>query len=257
MAVSIRREQIEAFDQAAASMFENEMVTNSRRFSPHLCGSLDEQQIRSAIRFGVLEANRYGFSFRGPVRLYLELMLLFGSHFDIDPQYSTLHEILSDPSDQMNRAENVYDEVVRYNATVAGPDSRNIQRFLEYLSGRIKTRDIKSLENIDKTLERELSKVFPQKILYTGSENLRKLVESGVKAAQQIEFNSPRNALLIVLMMLGLGQGCIDDPFYPWISRTLNGSHLKDSDDVADRLESQLIAWFDQVNADSMQGKLT
>ena len=70
-----------------------------------------KEQMRKAIHFGTGQTFSHGFNFRGPVRLYLELMVLFGSHFDTDPQYPWAARILADhdgnrpyPSRQNDRA---------------------------------------------------------------------------------------------------------------------------------------------------------
>ena len=87
----IRSEQrggVQGGGVSAEAFFEKEMVSPPfREFSPPLFKAVGEEQMRKAIRFGIGRADSYGFTFRGPVRLYLELMLLFGSHFDTDPQY--------------------------------------------------------------------------------------------------------------------------------------------------------------------------
>jgi hypothetical protein len=103
----IRREQMQALGQAALRAFEDEMVVHLADFSPPLFRAVKEDQLRIAIRLGIARAGEYGITFRGPIRLYLELMLLFGSHFDTDPQYPWATEILKDQAHglQMQRAE--------------------------------------------------------------------------------------------------------------------------------------------------------
>ena len=91
----IRPEQMEVFKEAALRSFESEMVAHLAEFSPPLFKAIGEEQMRKAIQFGIDRAGSYGFDFRGPVRLYLELMLLFGSHFDTDPQYPWAAAILT------------------------------------------------------------------------------------------------------------------------------------------------------------------
>ena len=85
--LQIRFDQMKVFEEAAWLHFEDEMVVHSREFSPKLCAVLGEEQLRVALRQAIKRAGGYGFTFRGPVRLYIELMFLFGSHFDTDPQY--------------------------------------------------------------------------------------------------------------------------------------------------------------------------
>ena len=98
------------------------MVAHLAEFSPPLFKAVGEEQMRKAIRFGIGRADSYGFTFRGPVRLYLELMLLFGSHFDTDPQYPWAAAILTDQDSdpQMQCAERLYEVTMDYREEVAG-----------------------------------------------------------------------------------------------------------------------------------------
>ena len=75
----IRSEQITALENAMARRFQDEMVAHLAEFSPPLFRVIKEDQMREAVRFGIQKAGQYGFTLRGPIRLYLELMLLFGS----------------------------------------------------------------------------------------------------------------------------------------------------------------------------------
>src|SRR5271165_3956697 len=112
----IRTEQMETFRDAARRTFENDMVAHLSQFSPPLFRTLGEEQLRCAIRFGTCRAAGHGFTFRGPVRLYLEAMLLFGSHFDTDPQYLWAVETLADQESapQLQRAFSLYMKILDY-----------------------------------------------------------------------------------------------------------------------------------------------
>src|ERR1043165_9279855 len=92
----IRKEQIDVLTGSMLQGFEDEMVEHLAEFSPPLFAVIKEEQMRKAGRFGFDKCDKYGFTLRGPMRLYLEMMLLFGSHFDTDPQYSWATEILLD-----------------------------------------------------------------------------------------------------------------------------------------------------------------
>ena len=76
-----------AFEQAALRRFEDEMVVHSKDFSPLLCEIIGEDQLRVAVRQAMARAAGYGFTYRGPIRLFIEMMFLCGSAFDTDPQY--------------------------------------------------------------------------------------------------------------------------------------------------------------------------
>jgi hypothetical protein len=101
----ISAQQMKALGQAALKNFEDEMVVHSKKFSPRLCEVLGDEQLREAIRRAIGRAGEYGFDLRGPVRLYIEMMFLYGSSFDTDPQYPWAAQALRSSEPQMQRAE--------------------------------------------------------------------------------------------------------------------------------------------------------
>src|SRR6266446_3642611 len=130
--MKIRTEQIEVFEQAAVRNFEDEMVEHLADFSPPLFKVIKQDQMRQAVRFGMSQAGQYGLTLRGPIRLYLEMMLLFGSHFDTDPQYAWAADILKHQHSvtEMARAERLYQKTLDYQEKVSGPDDANTRKAL-------------------------------------------------------------------------------------------------------------------------------
>ena len=92
--LKIRTEQIEVLRQAMLGSFETEMVIHCHKLSPQLCKAIGEQQVYTAVHQLITQAQRYGFTHKGPIRLFVEMGLLFGSAFDTDPQYPWAKEIL-------------------------------------------------------------------------------------------------------------------------------------------------------------------
>src|SRR3954454_24480566 len=82
---TIRSEQFDVFEQAALSHFEDDMVRHLREFAPAHAKGVGDAGLRRVIRVGIERAKSYGYSLRGPVRFYIELMIQFGSDFDTDP----------------------------------------------------------------------------------------------------------------------------------------------------------------------------
>lgn len=247
----IRHEQMEEFRKAAKRNFENEMVAHLAQFSPPLFKAVGEEQMREAIRFGMAKSAGYSFDNRGPVRLYLELMLLLGSHFDTDPQYPWAAEILTDDQagPQMQRADLLYQKTMQYREKVAGPEDeytlealRNIRRWAEQPM-------LLTQENVVAELQREIRRVYPQKADYTGKDALEVLIGEGEREALEHGFPPVRGTALMVVLMLAFGHGCSDDPLYPWIARTLKDEAITDSAARAKRLETKALTWLDHVLA--------
>jgi hypothetical protein len=253
----IRKEQMDAFRHAALIAFENDMLKHLEKFSPPLFKAVKEDQMRKVIRLGMTRAKRlYDITFRGPVRLYLELMLLFGSYFDTDPQYPWARRILADQqiADQMQRADRLFWKTKEYRDNAGGPDDvytldalRNIRR-LAPQPVPFDTAEMRS------GMLAQISQVYPQKSAYIGREALDAFIDEGIVDGQHHGFSAVRELALVIVLKFAFGHGCLDDPLYPWIANTLKKETLTDRAECARRLESKALTWLDHVLAYFDQG---
>lgn len=247
----IRNEQIDILKQVPMRVFEDEMTVHLAEFSPPLFKAIKEDQLRKAIRFGIDRARQYEITFRGPIRLYLELMLLFGSYFDSDPQYPWATEILADqsPASQMERAEKLYDKTCEYREKVGGPRDEYTLKALRDISLFARKPLQVSSNNLVSTLLEEMGNIYPQKKEFVGEHGLRMLIDKGIATAQDCGFSTVRSIILPVVLMFAFGHGCFDDLLYPWIAKTVQDSAVTDPEDRAKRLEKKSLTWLDHVLA--------
>jgi len=247
----MRPEQMEVFRAAALDSFEADMVRHLAAFSPPLFQAVGEGQLRKAARLGIGRAASYGFNFRGPVRLYLDLMLLFGSHFDTDPQYPWAGEILADRDSrhQMARAESLYRKSMDYRERVAGPNDAytlNAFRNIVVLAKQPLTLPI---EDFAAAMMREIALVYPEKAAYIGDQAVSALIRKGMDGARMQRFSTPRGMALVILLMFTMGHGCGSDPLYPWIAQTLKDNAVTEADARAKRLEAKALTWLEHALA--------
>ena len=246
----IRESQVKVFEEVARRTFEDEMVVHLAEFSPPLFKAIGEEQMRKVVHFGVGRADSHGFTLRGPVRLYLEMMLLFGSFFDTDPQYPWAAEILANrDSEQMQRAERLYEKVMDYRERVAGPEDAYTLRALRNIS--ILARQSLELpsDNFVPAMRQEITRVYPQKAAYVGDEGIEALIRRGIEGARKQRFSTVRGAVLVTVLMLAFGHGCGADPLYPWIAGTLKDEAITDPETKAKRLERKALTWLEHVLA--------
>lgn len=245
----IRKEQIVVFEQVALRVFEDEMVMHSKAFSPRLCEVLGDEQLRVALRRAINRASAYGFTCRGPIRLYTELMFLYGSGFDTDPQYSAVSDALNASGDQIQRAERIYESVLDYLERVAGPDNENVRKALHAVSVFARGPVPISGNALVPEMIRQLTRAFPEKAAYVGEERLSALIHEGRAEARRHGFVTIRGEVLVVVLMFAFGHGCTDDPLYPWIARTLTDQRIAGPEARAQRLEAKAVTWLNHVLA--------
>ena len=252
--LNIRTAQMKVFEDAAWLRFEDEMMAHSKKFSPRLCEVIGDEQLRIAVCQVMERAGIYGFTFRGPIRLCIELMFLYGSGFDTDSQYPAIGEVLNASGDQMLRAEKIYEDVLDYQEKVSGPNNINVRQALEALSIFARMPVTLSTNNFVEGMLGEMNHIFPQKVAYVGEERLIELIHEGQAKARIYGFPTVRGEAMMVALMFAFGHGCTEDPLYPWISRTLQDERIKDSAARANRLEKKAVTWLDHVLARPREG---
>jgi hypothetical protein len=252
--LTIRQDQVEAFRQYHLQKFEDEMVQHSKEFSPILSKLLGEVQLRIALRSAMRRANDYGFTNRGPLRLFIEMMFLCGSAFDTDPQYAPVGEVLRSSEDQMARAERIHQGTLEYLDKVSGPDNINVRKALIELSNLAQAPFGFSTDDLAQRLLEETTRAFPQKVAYCGEKHMNMLIEEGFREARRYGFSKPRELALIVVLMFAFGHGCTEDPLYPWISRILRDERIVSPTARANRLEKKALTWLSHVLAMPAEG---
>lgn len=254
----IRKAQIEEMSEGLTRAFEDEMVEHLAAFSPPLFAVIKEDHMREVIRFGIGRARDYRLTLRGPIRLYLEMMLLFGSHFDTDPQYPWAGEILIDrySVSEMQRAEWLHARILDYQEKVSGPEGANTQKALEELLSLAKNPITLTGENFSTGMRREMIRVFPQKAEYVGKDGIKALIEEATAEAGKYGFSNERGNILMVILMYAFGHGCTSGLIYPWIERTLNDEKIVDAPKRSERLEKKAITWLEHVLGKPQEGDM-
>ncbi|HRE53900.1 MAG TPA: hypothetical protein PLP22_03805 [Candidatus Competibacter sp.] len=224
------------------------MVAHLADFSPPLFKTLGEKPMLDVVRFGMARAEQHELTLRGPVRLYLEMMLLFGSYFDTDPQYPWAAEMLKSRAvGQMERAELLYEKTVDYREKVAGPDDAYALKALRNISMLAQQPLLIPSEEFVPYMRQEIARVYPQKVAYVGQEGIDALIRKGADGARRQRFSTTRAAALIVVLMLAFGHGCGADPLYPWINKTLRDEAITEQEARAKRLEKKALTWLEHV----------
>src|SRR5271157_42205 len=251
--LTIRPQQEEAFRQAALRRFEDDMVAHLNKFAPKHCEVIGEPAVRSVIRLGMERAKQYGFTNRGPVRFYLELMFMFGSHFDRDPQLVWASDILNDSgeTDQQRRAERLHESTMEYLNGVVGAKR-------EYYLAALRRLNTASLEDFpicgvdaEEVGLRGLKMIYPQKCEFVGEKCLRLLIQHGITLARSYSVATVPGVALFVSLAFALGYGFADDPQFPWVSAVLKDGTVPNPQDLTERLSKRARAYLAGVLAQS------
>ncbi len=256
--LTIRQEQVDAFKSNAVRKFEDDMVDHLKQFAPKRWKTLGEPGVREGIRFGINRARKYGFSYRGPVRFYIELMFMFGAYFDTDPQHPWATPVLQDPkmTDQMIRADRLYKEMNNYLGVVSGPEHKFLIEAMKRLS-QAKLQDfVIAGTSIDRSVIAKLQQIYPEKCNYLGQTVLRALIQTGFKVARDFRFTSEKGTVLTTVLAFDLGHGFRADPLNRWIGAELANKSRPDANAWIDELYSKWKIELDDILEEENQKKV-
>jgi hypothetical protein len=249
--LTISRSQYETLGDAVLNAFKRDLIVHCKNFSPRLCEVIGDDQLTVVVNHTVEVARGYGFTKRGPIRLFAEMTLLFGSFFDTDPQYPWVSRILANPEQrtEMQLVHQLYRATLDYLNAVNGPEDSYTLQALKYLSDLSQQQLPVTQNNFTLDLLRYLHHVYPEKVQFSGDVAAAALIESGSAKAVQYGFNGLRARALLCILMFAFGHGCVKDPLYPWIARTLSDPNLPDPESRARRLERKATTWLGRVIA--------
>ncbi len=247
--VKLRKAQMDAFQAAAHSRFELEMLEHAKRFAPKHGEVIKDEGTLAVVRLGIERSKKYKFDNRGPIRTFIEMMFMFGSDFDTDPQYAWAQEILTDDAigGQMTRAQKLFAKVSEYLTEVAGPNNEFAKQALQRAS-KINFDDIEIEQGNLSTRGMDMMREFyPEKVKFTGAEPLKKLLHSCTKRASSFGIENDRGTALFFGLAFILGHGFAADPQFPWIEKTLKNEKLKDMDKRIEKLFSKMMTYLNHV----------
>jgi hypothetical protein len=248
--IIIRKEQMKSFGTVAQQRFVEEMVEHLHAFTPDHAKILGAEALKQIIEVGIQRAGKYGFTQQGPVRYYIEVMFLLGSEFDTDPQFPWASTILNRPWNddyQLRRAGEFFWYTNRYLDAAAGPENRYIIDALRRaMSGELDFAP-HSDGNIVEQILQKLWHLAPEKYSFVGQEALRLLIQHGLSAARAHHAQTTADQALIVLLMFGLGHGCLTDPQFPWIRLTLQRGAPPHRDDVFQNLRRKTYLYLQRA----------
>ena len=229
------------------------MVDHLLQFSPKHCEVIKELRVREVVRLGVERAGSFGLTNRGPVRLFIELMFMFGSEFATDPQHAWAAPSLEEtmPGDQMYRAELLYSAAQKYLEDVSGPGHRYAVAALRRTRIEISVGDPLQFdvppEQFGSCMLSVLRRVYPEKVDYLKDRGLDSVLDLGLELATQHRIKQARGRALFVFLVFVLGRGVANDPLYPWIRSALVDPGIVDPEARAARMESRAAVYLDHV----------
>ncbi len=238
----ISREHVDVFRGVTRSRFEAEMMQRCAALAPVRCAALGDAGLLAAVQASIGRAAAHGFTQTGPVRLFVELCVLLGSGFDVDVQHPFARACLDERGPQMQRAADLYAGAVAALREMQGPWGRHDALALWRLRELIASHPVSPQRDVAGAALATMAHVHPERYAHVGEPALRSLIEHAESEAAWHGIPGPDDVLLIAGLMFALGQGCLDDPFHPWISACLDRDLHPERELVGEQLRRQALA---------------
>jgi hypothetical protein len=249
----IRAAQMQVLAEATTLEFEHRILDHLKSFAPKHCAVLQEDDLRSVIRYGWHKANDYGFFAERSVRIYIQLMLMIGAGFDSDPQIPWAWEMLTSNPNEVESAridplhERAWDYADAISKDYETDGRLDFSRFVDQISTLRQQSttglDPSQIPGFRAAAVSRLKLLFASKSAYIGDAALDRLFDFTIQCANSYRMNSERGVLLFFVMMFVLGSGFHDDPQLPWVSAILNDKESGPNDRV-DRLLREAVAFL-------------
>jgi hypothetical protein len=113
--LTIRKEQIKVFEEVAMKQFIDDMVIHVKKYFSKESGQMSDEQLRNHIIGIIPKAKKYGLDSERDLCKYLNLSIIFGKDFDIDPELVWMAKMLTDytESNSSLRLNRLYKEAMR------------------------------------------------------------------------------------------------------------------------------------------------
>ncbi|MCY0986640.1 hypothetical protein OV203_05885 [Nannocystis sp. ILAH1] len=218
-----------AFERAALADFDARMLTHLERFSPRHLRIVGDPELGALIVVGHERAELYGLVSERSKRIYIELMLMFGSGFATDPQHVWAVEPLRAGDDEYRRVDRLRDAAWRHLDRTASDDldaagrsqpgraAAQLQQFAQFERAPSDEAglDLRAL------LVALLRRVFPAKCEDIGEPALVRTVEQALATARTFALVTERGQALFVGLAVIFGADFHRDPQFTWAGRAL------------------------------------
>lgn len=237
----LKNQQIEVYKEIALKNFEDKMLNHIKEFFPNHFNMIPEDCIREIIQLGYEKAKGYGFTTQRNVCLYINIMLVVGSNFDVDPMYSWVSTHLVDSGDYPNvRMNRLSDESFKMLEKYTGSNNQFLNRALLKLNNSGEELFQKLKESDLNTFGETLKDIYPEKYDVIDYSNLLKVKRQGIIKANSHGIFSESNILVYLILMFLLGSEFDHDPQFNWVQKTLNDSTFNEDERIKELYRSMM-----------------
>ncbi|EDX9487209.1 hypothetical protein LAN87_004408 [Salmonella enterica] len=218
-------DQVTLLRKLSLKNYIDELVEHIKYVFPLLPFSCGADNLYSYIEMSIVRAKNAGYTQRGAVRLYIDMMIILGERFERDPLFKNIEaRDINENLSQIEKTMNLYSFLNRYINEVYGEGGIF---FMESLS-KFKNFNIENIpvtyKNRPHNIHNLLKYIYPQRYKFIGSNAIDHLNALSEEYAERNEIVQGNQRTYLIVVMFLFGCSLESNVFY---SR-LNISDLKD-----------------------------
>lgn len=248
--LTLRREQMEAFEMAALGPFEAYMMAHLRKYFPRLADLLGESGMRQLVRQGYARARPHAFTTRHEVCLFVDLQIMLGCGFDTDPQLPWTELILGQESAPSTtpRINRLYAAALAYLDRVVGADQVFPTKPLHLLRvSPLPELQSRLTMGLEAGAVAELRRLWPEKYDRFDEPHLALLVQQGRTCAQWYGLADEAAVGFYLILMFLFGHQFDQDLQYPLLSQVVHDPGSEGQPPGFENLHRAFMATSDQL----------
>ncbi|CBA30531.1 hypothetical protein ACMSX5_003873 [Cronobacter turicensis] len=198
--------QVDLLKRMSFDSYVSELTEHAQSVLPGLISSVRLEDVRTYIEQGILFAQKMGYTQRGPVRLYIDMMLMFGANFGKDPLYQWLTgECRENHLTQIEKSMILYSRLDKYIKVVYGDDGfffkESYDRFRFFSMERF---SVSSKYN-HALLRNILREIYPQRFDFIGINSISKFTDLAEQHCDFLKLKRCKQKIYFIIVMFLFG----------------------------------------------------
>ena len=198
-------DQVDVLKKIAIESYIDEIVEHCGIIFPKLIPLYMKEEFYSYVQQGIILAEQAGYTQRGPVRLYIDAMIIFGSGFEREPLFHSLKIKEKRQPSQIERSMNLYALLNDYIEKVYGENGCFFKKSFEMFENFSAKAFPVNISYSNEGLHELLMGIYPQRYDFAGYNAVNDLIAvlDGVCEKYKIKRLNHRLYLALIMFLFG------------------------------------------------------
>lgn len=215
--LQLSEQQMRLFGDRREMDFRAAMASHLEALAPNHVQAMGAEALHELIAQSITRARSFDIVQRDTTRFWLELSVLWGIGFALDPSYDFAAGILAEPLPELQRMRGLHRAAQVHIRQVCGEDGNCFRTALMRLEARSLFPSMDGFPLDTTILASNLADIWPERADLIGSAAVVAMAERGWVIAERLALSTNRGRMLAAALAWFLGSDFADDPQYHWL----------------------------------------